>query len=220
MSLKIILTGATGLVGEGVLIECLNHPEVSQVLSISRRPSAAQHPKLKECIVPDFFHLDGIADQLTGYDACFYCAGISSNGVSEKDYTYITYDTTLHFAQKLLEINPQMVFCHISGASTDSSEKGKIMWARVKGKTENALLRLPFKKVYNFRPGFMKPTPGQKNVKPAYKILGSLYPLLRLLFPNAASTMAVVGQAMINSVRKGYPKSVLEVKDIKQLAQE
>ncbi|MDN5283794.1 MAG: hypothetical protein JWR38_68 [Mucilaginibacter sp.] len=213
-----IITGATGLVGEGVLFECLDHPDIKQVLMVNRKPYNAKHPKLKELIVPDFFDLDKFSDQLIGYDACFYCAGISSNGLNEAEYSHITYDTTLHFAQTLVNLNPDMVFSHISGSHSDSSEKGKIMWARVKGKTENALMKLPFKKVYNFRPGFMKPTPGQKNVKSFYKFIGSLYPLLRLLFPNNVSTMSEAGQAMVNSVLRGYPKQILEVRDIKLLA--
>jgi len=177
-----------------------------------------QHPKLKECIVPDFLNLDQFTDQLTGYDACFYCAGISSRGLKEPEYSHITYDTAIHFAQKLVSLNPGMVFSHVSGALTDSSEIGSIMWARVKGKTENALMRLPFKMVYNFRPGFMKPTPGQKNVKSYYKIISWLYPVLRAVFPNQVSTMGEVGQAMINSVLKGYSKQILEIKDVKVLA--
>ena len=218
MEIKVIITGATGLVGEGVLFECLDHPAIKKVLIVNRKPYGAKHPKLKELIVPDFFELDNFSDQLSGYDACFYCAGISSRGLNEAEYSHITYDTTIHFAQTLLGLNQKMTFNHISGSHTDSSEKGKIMWARVKGKTENALMRLPFKKVYNFRPGFMKPTHGQKNVKGHYKIINWLYPLLHLLFPNNGSTISEVGVAMINSVLKGYPKQILEVKDIKILA--
>lgn len=218
MEIKVIITGSTGMVGEGVLFECLEHPAIKQVLMINRRPYPAKHPKLKECIVPDFFNLDGIDDQLTGYDACFYCAGISSIGMKESEYSYITYDTTMHVANKLASLNPGMIFNFVSGSQTDSSEKGRIMWARVKGKTENALMRLPFKKVYNFRPGFMKPTPGQKNIKSFYKIISWLSPLLLMLFPNQSSTIREVGLAMINSVVKGYSKQILEVKDIKLLA--
>lgn len=218
MGIKIILTGATGLVGEGVLLTCLEHPEIDKVLMVNRRSYPAKHPKLKECIVPDFFQLGEFADQLKGYDACFYCAGISSRGLKEAAYSFITYDTTLHFANTLLSLNPDMVFGHISGSHTDSSEKGKIMWARVKGKTENALMKLAFKKVYNFRPGLMKPGEGQKNVKGHYKIINRLYPFLSALFPNNSCTLHVVGLAMINSVLKGYPKQILEVKNIKELA--
>jgi uncharacterized protein YbjT (DUF2867 family) len=218
MKIKIILTGATGMVGEGVLLECLAHPDVEQVLMVNRRPNPLHHPKLKECIVPDFFSLDAVAGQLTGYDGCLYCAGISSAGMKEAEYSRITYDTPLYFAQKLAGLNPGMTFSHVSGSHTDSSEKGKIMWARVKGKAENALLKLPFKSVYNFRPGFMKPTVGQKNIKSYYKVISSLYPLLRLLFPGQVSTIREVGLSMINSVLVGYPKQILEIKDIKILA--
>jgi uncharacterized protein YbjT (DUF2867 family) len=173
--LKVIITGATGMVGEGVLFECLEHPAIEQVLIVNRKPYGAKHPKLKECIIPDFLDLDGFASELTGYDACFYCAGVSSAGMSESEYAHITYDVTIHFAQTLARLNPQMVFVYVSGSLTDSSETGRIMWARVKGKTENALTRLEFRQVYNFRPGFMKPTPGQKNIKSYYNAIGWLY---------------------------------------------
>lgn len=168
--------------------------------------------------MPDFLELDRFTSELSGYDTCFYCAGVSSLGMSESEYSHITYDTTMHFAQKLANLNPQMVFEFVSGAYTDSSEKGRIMWARVKGKTENALRRLPFRKVYNFRPAYMKSTSGQKNIKAYYKAIGWLYPLLLVLFPNQVSTMREVGLAMINSVLKGYPKTIREVRDIKALA--
>jgi uncharacterized protein YbjT (DUF2867 family) len=216
--LSVIVTGATGMVGEGVLLECLEHPAIGQVLMVNRKPYPAKHPKLSELIVPDFLHLDGFADRLTGYDACFYCAGISSRGMSESDYTHVTYDVTIHFAQTLASLNQKMVFDYVSGSLTDSSEKGRIMWARVKGRTENALMKLGFQNVYNFRPGFMKPTPGQRNIKSYYGFIGWLYPVLRALLPNQVSTMKDVGLAMINSVLKGYPKSVLEIKDINLLA--
>jgi len=218
MEIKVIVTGATGMVGEGVLFECLEHADIKQVLMVNRRHYNLKHPKLKELIVPDFLNLDEITDQLTGYDACFFCAGISSVGMNEQEYSHITYDITLHFAKKLAGINPKMIFNYVSGGHSDSSEKGRMMWARVKGKTENALVKLPFKKVYNFRPGFMKATPGQRNIKSYYKYIGWLYPLLRVLFPNQVSTMSEVGLAMINSVIKGYPKQILEIKDIKLLA--
>jgi uncharacterized protein YbjT (DUF2867 family) len=216
--LNVILTGATGMVGEGVLLECLENPTIGRVLMVNRRSFAMNHPKLTELVVPDFLKLDGAAGQLAGFDACFYCTGISSRGMSEADYTRVTYDTTVHFAKLLAELNPQMVFCHVSGAQTDSSEKGRIMWARVKGKAENALMRLGFRGVYNFRPGFMKPTAGQKNVKSYYKAIGSLYPLLRMVFPNHVCTLREVGLAMINSVLRGSPKQILEVRDIQALA--
>lgn len=218
MEIKVIITGATGLVGEGVLFACVEHPNVKEVLMVNRKPYSLKHPKLQECIVPDFFSLDEYTAQLSGYDACFYCAGISSRGMNEETYSRITYDTALHFATKLASLNPGMIFSHVSGSHTDSSEKGSIMWARVKGKTENALMRLLFKRVYNFRPGFMKPAAGQKNIKSYYKVITWLYPLLSLVFSNQANTMQDVGLAMINSVLKGYPKQILEIKDIKILA--
>ncbi len=217
--IRIILTGATGFVGEGVLLSCLADPHVIEVLMVNRKAyQGVSHPKLRECIVPDFFNLENIPDDLSRYDACFYCSGISSSGMKEADYARITFDTTLFFANRLLTANPKMVFCYISGNLADSSEKGKIMWARVKGKIENSLMRLPFKQVYNFRPGFMQPTVGQHNVKPYYKIISHLYLVLHWLFPNQVSTMHQVGEALINSVLIGYNKPILEIKDIKLLA--
>ena len=218
MEIKVIISGATGMVGEGVLFECLKHPDVSQVLIVNRRSYNINHPKLKECIIPDFFNLDEFTAQLTGYNACFYCAGVSSVGMKEPEYTRITYDTTIHFASKVASLNSNMIFVFVSGSLTDSSETGKIMWARVKGKTENALMKLPFKKVYNFRPGFMKATQGQKNIKSYYKLIAPLYPVLRLIIPSQLSTMSDVGLAMINTVTKSYPKQILEIKDINSLA--
>jgi uncharacterized protein YbjT (DUF2867 family) len=216
--LNVIITGATGMVGEGVLLTCLDHPAIACVLLVGRKPYGLQHPKLKECIVPDFMHLEDVSGQLAGYDACFFCAGISSVGKSEAEYTHITYDVTLNFAGVLASLNPQMVFCYVSGAHTDSTEKGKVMWARVKGRTENALTRLGFRGVYNFRPGFMRATPGQQNLKSFYHLIGWAYPLLRAVLPNMVSTLHDVGIAMIRCVQQGYPKQILEVKDINALA--
>ncbi len=220
MNIKVIITGATGMVGEGVLLECLEHPAVTAVLMVNRRPSGRQHPKLNETIVPDFFDLAVFADQLTGYDACFYCAGVSSVGMKEPEYSRITYDTTLFFAQALRRLNPALVYGSISGVATASRENGKLRGARVKGRTENALTRLAFKGVYNFRPGFMRPTTGQQNIKGYYKVIGGLYPFLRRLFPNQVSTMREVGLAMVNSVLFGYHKQILEVRDINLLSKE
>jgi uncharacterized protein YbjT (DUF2867 family) len=213
--MNIIITGATGMVGEGVLLECLQNPSVTKILMVNRKSSPIKHSKLEELIVTDFMKLDAYSTSLSGYDACFYCAGISSIGMNEATYTHITYDTTMNFAGKLASLNPDMVFSFVSGAQTDSSEKGKIMWARVKGKTENALMQLPFKRAYNFRPGFMKPFKEQKNVKRIFKII---IPVIPILFPSQSLTLQQVGQAMINTVLKGYPKQVLEIKDIKELA--
>ncbi|MES2381599.1 MAG: NAD-dependent epimerase/dehydratase family protein [Bacteroidota bacterium] len=217
MSYKVIVTGATGMVGEGVLIECLAHPQVSEVLSVSRKSNGMTHPKLKEYLVPDFLSMKIDDENVRGYDACFFCAGVSSIGMKEEEYNRITFDTTVHFAKVLLQQNPQMTFIYVSGASTDSTEKGRQMWARVKGKTENTLAQMPFKKVYNFRPGFMKLTPGQKNALPLYKYIGWMYPILKAIFPNSASTLAQVGQAMINSLIIGSDKQILEVRDINEL---
>jgi uncharacterized protein YbjT (DUF2867 family) len=213
---KVIITGATGMVGEGVLLECLDNPAVEGVLSVSRRASGHTHPKLTECLVRDFRELTAVEPQLTGYDACFYCAGVSSVGLKEAEYSAITYDTPFLFAGTLARLNPGMVLVHVSGAHTDGSEKGKVMWARVKGRAENALARLPFKAVYNFRPSLMKPAPGQKNIKRTYKVLLVLYPLLNLFFPGIP--LRQVGLAMINCVRFGAPRGVLEAKDIKDQA--
>ncbi len=214
--MKVIITGATGMVGEGVLLECLNHPAVERVLSVSRRACGHTHPKLDECLVPDFRELAVVESRLSGYDACFYCAGVSSVGLQEPEYTVITYDTPLHFAQTLARLNPNLVLVHVSGAHTDGTEQGKVMWARVKGKAENALSRLPCKAVYHFRPSLMKPAPAQKHVKRAYRALLVAYPLLNLFFPGIS--LLDVGRAMLRCVRVGAPKTVLEAKDIQELA--
>jgi len=213
--MKVIITGATGMVGEGVLLECLQNENVSQVLIVGRKHYDLNHLKLKELLVADFLEIEKHSETLKGYDACFYCAGISSVGMDEQKYTHITYDTTLHFAKTLAGLNPNMVFDFVSGGHTDSSEKGKIMWARVKGKTENDLMRLPFKGQYNFRPSFMKPFEGQKNVRWFFKPLIWLYPFI---FPSQSLTLSQVGKAMINTVFKGYSKQILEIEDIKLLS--
>ncbi|MBE7174454.1 MAG: NAD-dependent epimerase/dehydratase family protein [Williamsia sp.] len=213
--MKVIITGATGMVGEGVLFHCLQDARVEAVLMVNRRHYDITHPKLKELIVPDFRHTEAFSGQLTGYDACFYCAGISSVGMKEDEYSRITFDTTLAFANTLLTLNPGMVFNFVSGNRTDSSEQGKVMWARVKGRTENALMKMTFKGQYNFRPAIMKAIKGQKNVKTVYKILA---PLISPFFPQKMLTLAQVGKAMVNAVAKGYPKQVLEVDDIERLA--
>ena len=218
MKIKAIVTGATGMVGEGVLHECLNHPEVEEVLSISRKPSGVTHPKLREIVHSDFQDLASIKDRLTGYNACFFCLGVSSVGMKQPEYRRLTYDLTLHFAETLLPRNPDLTFCYVSGASTDSTGHGRSMWARVKGQTENKLLGLGFHGAYMFRPGFMKATPGLQNVLPMYKYMGWLYPVLRKFLPQYVSTLQELGLAMINVVRKGYPKPVLEVPDIVTLA--
>jgi uncharacterized protein YbjT (DUF2867 family) len=215
--IKVIVTGATGMVGEGVLFECLQNTEVGEVLMVNRRHYECNHPKLKELIVPDFFQLEQFADKIQGYDGCFFCAGISSVGMKEDKYTRITYDTTLSFAKTVLAHNPNIVFTYVSGAQTDSSEKGRMIWARVKGKTENDLIKLSFKGEYNFRPGVMLPFEGQKNWKNIYKFIVKA---IKAIAPKKVLTMQEVGRAMINAVTVGYPKSILEVADIRELANE
>ena len=206
------------MVGEGVLLECLNNPDVEQVLVINRKPGGVSHPKLREIIHKDFFDLSPIEPQLIGYNACFFCLGVSAVGISEEEYRHITYDLTLNVARLLAKLNPDLTFCYVTGMGTDSSEKGRVAWARVKGATENALMRL-FKKSYMFRPGFMKATAGQKNVKSFYRFIAWLYPIDRALYPAGFCTLQEVGRAMINAAGKGYPKQILEVKDIVKLAE-
>lgn len=212
--IRAIVTGATGMVGEGVLHECLQHEDVEQVLVINRKPCGISHPKLKEIIHADFFDFSSIESQLVNYNTCFFCLGVSSVGMKEPEYFRLTYTLTMHVAQTLSKLNPDMTFCYISGASTDSTEKGRMMWARVKGKTENDLMKLPFKHVYNFRPGVIQPTKGLKNTLSFYKYLGWLIPIIRLLSPNYISSLKQLGVAMINAATKGYEKKILEVKDI------
>jgi hypothetical protein len=216
--IRAIITGVTGMVGEGVMHECLQHPDVEAVLIINRRPSGFSHPKLKEIIHGDFFDISPIRDQLGGYNACYFCLGVSSVGMKEPEYFRLTYTLTLNVAQTLSELNPDMTFCYVSGGGTDSTEKGRSMWARVKGKTENDLMKLPFKKVYAFRPGYMHPTPGLKNTNKYYKYMTWMYPLMRRIFPGGVSTLAELGLAMINVTLFGYDKQIIEVKDIVKLA--
>ncbi|GAB2561496.1 NAD-dependent epimerase/dehydratase family protein [Spirosoma aerophilum] len=218
MKIRAIITGATGMVGEGVMHECLQHPDVEAVLLINRKPSGVSHPKVREIIHKDFFDLSAIESQLSGYNACFFCLGVSSVGMKEDEYRHLTYDLTLHVAQTLSRLNSDMTFGYISGAGTDSTEKGSSMWARVKGATENALMRLPFKKAYMFRPGFMKPTPGLKNTLVYYKYINWLYPIGRAIYPAGFSTLQELALAMIKAAAIGYEKSILEVKDIVELA--
>ncbi|HYM19748.1 MAG TPA: NAD-dependent epimerase/dehydratase family protein [Candidatus Kapabacteria bacterium] len=218
MRLSVIITGASGMVGEGVLHECLQHPDVEHVLVVGRRACGTTHPKLKELLVSDLFDLTSIESELSGFDACYFCLGVSSIGMKEDAYRHITYDLTMNFAKTLVRLNQNMTFCYISGAKTDSSEKGRSMWARVKGKTENDLLKLPFKAAYNFRPGYIHPTPGLKNTLSSYKYITWLYPALRAIFPSSACSLREIGLAMIGVTERGYPKHILEVKDIVEAA--
>ena len=217
MPIRTIITGATGMVGEAVLLECLDNPAVAQVLVIGRKPGGRSHPKLREVIHADFFDPAPLASQVTGYDACFFCLGVSSVGMEAEQYRRMTYDLTLGVAQVLAKANPAMTFCYITGKGTDSSEQGRIAWARVKGATENALLRL-FKNGYMFRPGMMKAMPGQKNLPALYRYLFWVYPIGRALFPASFCTLQELARAMINAASRGYGKRVLEVADIVKLA--
>jgi uncharacterized protein YbjT (DUF2867 family) len=218
--IRAIITGATGMVGEGVLHEYLLHPEVEAVLVINRKPGGVVHPKLKEIVHPDFFDLSPIRDHLAGYNACYFCLGVSSVGMKADEYFRLTYTLTMHVAEVLSEVSTGMVFCYVSGAGTDSTEKGRLRWARVKGKTENDLMKLPFRAVYNFRPGFIKPTPGLSNAHTVYKYIGWLFPIGRLLRPGGFCTLRELGLAMIRVTREGYSNKIIEGKDIIVLAQE
>jgi uncharacterized protein YbjT (DUF2867 family) len=218
IKIRAIVTGATGMVGEGVLHECLQHKNVERVLVIGRRPCGVSHPKMKEITHKNFHDITAIKEGLVGYNACFFCLGVSSLGMQEEEYRHVTYDLTMHVAKILSVRNPDMTFCYVSGAGTDSTEKGKIMWARIKGKLENDLMKLPFNRVFAFRPGFMRPTPGLKNAHKFYKYFNPLFPLARALFPQWFSTLAEVGLAMINAAMIGCEKQVLEVKDIVELS--
>jgi uncharacterized protein YbjT (DUF2867 family) len=219
MAQRIIITGTTGMVGEGVLLTCLNAPEVERVLALSRRPSGLTHPKLHELLVPDFFDLAGIEEELLNYTACFFCAGVSAVGKSEAEYTRTTHDLTLHVASTLARLNPDLTFCYVSGAGTDDRERSRQMWARVKGRTENDLLKLPFRAVM-FRPGFLKPIAGQRRILKLYRWLGWLYPVLRRVAPTTACSLRELGLAMLRVSEQSLLHPVYKVKDIVRLAKQ
>lgn len=220
--MKVIVTGATGMVGKGVLLECLDHPDVNQVLSIGRRSLDMSHPKLKELIHKDFSEFDSVKEELQGYDACFACMGVSAAGMKEAQYKMLTYDYTLSLAQTLFAANPNMTFNYVSGAGTDSSEKGRSMWARVKGKTENDILGLGFKQAYMFRPGGIIPLRGIEPSSKLYRVLINnlkwLIKLIKKMAPNSIVNTTEIGLAMINSVKFGYEKSVIDPVDILKMA--
>ena len=222
--MRVVIFGASGMVGQGVLRECLLDPELEQVLSVVRSASGQTDAKLREIVHNDFMDFSGIAAELRGYDACFFCLGVSSAGMTEAEYTRVTYAITTAAATTLVRVNPGMVFEYVSGLGTDSTEKGRSMWARVKGKTENALLALPFKAAYMFRPGVIVPLHGIKSKTRVYQIFYAvttpLLPALRALFPNQVTTTERLGRAMIAVAKKGYPTKVLEMKDINQAAGE
>jgi uncharacterized protein YbjT (DUF2867 family) len=218
---KVLIFGATGMVGQGVLRECLGADDVALVQTIGRRATGQRHPKLRDIVHRDLLEYGAIESELTDFDACFFCLGISSFRKTEAEYARITYDITLAAARTLARLNPRMTFVYVSGAGTDSTERGRTMWARVKGKTENDLLRLPFRAVYLFRPGAIQPLPGIRSGTALYRLLyiplTPVLALLRLLFPNQVVTTATVGQAMLAVARHGAPKPVLEASDISAL---
>ena len=222
-TMKVIITGTTGMVGKGVLLECLDHAQITEVLSISRKPTGIDHPKLKELIHKDFSEFASVADKLKGYDACYACMGVSSAGMKEEQYTRLTYDFTLALAKELHGINPEITFTYVSGAGTDSSEKGRSMWARVKGKTENDLLKLGFKQAYMFRPGAIIPLRGIQPSSKLYRVLINnlkwLLKLIKRIAPYAVVDTTQMGLAMINVTKKGYEKKVLKPRDIQILAE-
>jgi uncharacterized protein YbjT (DUF2867 family) len=216
--MNVVLFGATGMVGQGVLRECLLDPEITEVLSIGRSATGQQHPKLREIVHKDLYDYSSIEDQLSRFDACFFCLGVSSAGKSEADYRRITYDITIAAAQTLARFNPNMTFIYVSGAGTDSSENGSTMWARVKGQTENALLRMPFRAAYMFRPGAIVPLHGIKSSTRVYQLvyalLGPILPWMQRRWPNQITTTEKLGQAMLKAAKHGAPKKILETGDI------
>jgi nucleoside-diphosphate-sugar epimerase len=218
IKIKVVIFGATGMVGEGVLMKALANTDVESVLVIGRKPSGMIHDKLKEIVHNDFLDFTSIETQLSDYNACFFCLGVSSLGMNEKDYTLVTYNITMQAAESLSKLNKDMTFCYVSGQGTDSSEKGRLMWTRVKGKTENDLLKLPFKAVYNFRPGFIKPVKGQIHAYKASKVAAIFYPLMMVLIPKFVCNLDDLGLAMIQVVKAGYEKNILENIDITKAA--
>jgi uncharacterized protein YbjT (DUF2867 family) len=219
--MKVLLLGATGMVGQGVLLECLRNPAVELIVTLGRTPTGVKDPRVREIVHANLADYSGLEDTLAGLDACFFCLGVSSNGMKEADYERITYGLTLAAAEMLSRVNPGMTLTYVSGAGTDSSEHGRSMWARVKGRTENALLRLPLN-AYMFRPGIIEPLDGIQSKTPAYrrmyKVLGPLLPFVRRALPNLVLTTSDIGRAMLAVAHRGSDKRILEVRDIRKLA--
>ena len=219
--MNILLFGATGMVGQGVLRECLLDADVRLVQTVGRTATGVQNPRLREVVHPDLMHYGSIEAELSGFDACFFCLGVSVSGMTEADYERVTYGITLAAAETLSQLNPQMTFIYVSGAGTDTSEQGRMMWARVKGRTENALLRLPFKAAYMFRPGLIEPRYGVKSKTGWYRVFYALakpvLPVLRWMLPTYVLTTDEIGRAMLTVVKSGAPKRVLESKDIRAI---
>jgi uncharacterized protein YbjT (DUF2867 family) len=219
--MKILIFGATGMVGQGVLRECLLAPDVESVVAVGRNATGQQHPRLRDLVHKDMYDYSAIEPQLQGFDACFFCLGVSSVGMKEPEYKRITYDLTLAAATVLARLNPVMTFTYVTGAGTDSSERGSSMWARVKGATENALLRLPFKAAYMFRPGMIQPLHGIRSKTPLYDaaivVLRPVLGLAHSLWPNRVTTTEKIGRAMLAVARNGAPKVLLDPADINAL---
>jgi uncharacterized protein YbjT (DUF2867 family) len=217
-----VLFGATGMVGAGVLIECLEDPRVQSVLAIGRSPTGRWHPKLREIQRTDFFNYDGLESEFASCDACFFCLGVTSVGLDEAEYTHLTYDLTTAAANAMAAVNRNMTFCYVSGVGTDSTERGRTMWARVKGRTENAILALPFKAAFMFRPGFIQPVKGVRSktawYQAVYNLLGPLSPLLLRMAPNHVTTTARLGRAMIQVAYRGFDRPILHPREINALA--
>lgn len=220
--MDVLLFGATGMVGQSVLRECLGAKDVMRVVTVGRTPPDVRHSRLTNLVTPDLFDLSPIAAELAPFDACFFCLGVSSIGMGEADYTRVTFDLTLSIARTLASTNPKMVFTYVTGAGTDSSEKGKSMWARVKGRTENALMTLGFKGAYMFRPGFIQPLHAVRSktlaYQAAYTLARPLFSVLRKIWPRSMVTSVEVGLAMLQVARRGYPHAVMEVGDIQAAA--
>lgn len=220
--MKVLIFGATGMVGQGVLRECLLDPGVTRVVTVGRHPAGQKHPKLRELVARDLHELSPLSSQLDGCDACFFTLGTTAAGKSEAEYSRITYDLTLSIARALLPLNPGMTFIYVSGAGTDSTERGRVMWARVKGRTENALLALGFKAAYMFRPGLIVPMHGITSRTTLYRVLytimSPLVPVIRRLFPDSVTTTERVGRAMLAVARNGYSKAFLDPVDINRAA--
>jgi uncharacterized protein YbjT (DUF2867 family) len=219
---NVILFGATGMVGAGALIECLADPRVRSVVAVTRSATGRHHPKLREVLHENFFEYQALREEFAACDACFFCLGVSSVGMSEAEYTRLTYDLTLSAASAMVAVNTRLTFCYVSGVGTDSTERGRTMWARVKGRTENALLAMPFKAAYMFRPGYIQPIGGVSSktawVQAALTVVAPLYPVLHRLAPRSTTTTANLGRALIQIAASGYDKRILYSRDINALA--
>ena len=220
--MRVLLFGATGMIGRGVLRECLQAADVERITAVVRKPTGHKKQKLREIVQPDVADLTALRDELPNVDACFFCLGVSSVGMSEAAYSELTYDLTLSVARTLASANPNATFIYVSGTGTDSSERGRFMWARVKGRTENELLRLPFRGVYMFRPGAIIPLHGIRSsttlYNVAYTVMRPLFPILRRIAPNSVATTEEMGRAMLAVARNGYPSRILEMSDIRRAA--